>query len=409
MTQRVERAHPAPVRVEVLLPPGRSTAHIFNPRATLPIMEFHPPRHQIATSAISAMAISILGLSGAAGCKKAARTPPPAKSSSPVEIDTAARLANAQEEVSRTEVTLTKRFMDLDKRRLRLGNATPAEVEAYNRDAALYSADLDALRRRHAAVKQMQDADSARRHAPPDAEQRAQACLTRLRAAINVNDWPSQVAAMEQALAQFRNTQAFGQISAIAQPRLAAMTPAELDKAMRKTAGSAPLTAAGAAPAARSEAEALVQQLRALINQPIQTVPKSGERVGTYNFHGGGSPLDYAQITREELARDRMTFAQPQIEARDHPGVYYRSDDTEFNIRLKWYYADPTKPTKRLTDIEYDRIIDLCRRIAAAQKSTVSASASETVAPSPGAGTSTQVSPLQLWPRIEALKRDWPR
>jgi hypothetical protein len=174
---------------------------------------------------------------------------------------------------------------------------------------------------------------------------------------------------------------------------------------------SASKVAGAPAPAVtpRSESDALVQQLRALINQPITSVPKSGERVGSYNFHGGGSPLDYEHITREELARDRMTFPQPQIESQAHPGVYYRSEDTEFNIRLKWYYADPTKPTRRLTDIEYDRIVDLCRRIATAQKSAAAISTITPAAPVAPARPTEQIPPAQVWARIETLKRDWPR
>ena len=97
---------------------------------------------------------------------------------------------------------------------------------------------------------------------------------------------------MEQALAQFRNTQAFAQISAVARPRLDAMTTADLERALAKPAGSAPVAVPVSTQASSSEAAALVQQLRAIINQPVRTVPKSGERVGTYNFHGGGVPLD---------------------------------------------------------------------------------------------------------------------
>ncbi len=383
-------------------------ARIFQARTMLP--DPNPPRlpRQSVSVVATAIGLAALLVSGGSGCKKGT-VAPTAKATTPPVIDTAARLVDAQDEVARTELALTKRFLELDKRRLRLAKSTPAEVEAYNRDAATYSADLEALRRRHEAVKQMQIADSARRQAAPDDEQRAQACLIRLRAAININDWQSQVVAMEQALAQFRNTQAFAQISAVARPRLEAMTSAELERALAKPAGSAPLTVPVSASASTSEASALVQQLRSIINQPVQPEPKSGERVGTYNFHGGGAPLDYANVTREELLRERMTFQQPQIEARDHPGVYYRSEDTEFNIRLKWYNAYPTRPTKRLTDIEYDRIIDLSRRIAAAQKSPVTTSQSGAAPSAPSYSSSGQVSAEELWPRIATLKRKWPR
>jgi hypothetical protein len=367
------------------------------------------PRRRSVGFAVPAIGLAALLLSGLGACKKGTVAPTTGQATSPPVIDTAARLVDAQDEVARTEMALTKRFIELDKRRLRLAKSTPAEVEAYNRDAAAYSADLEALRRRHEAVKQMLLADAARRQAAPDDEQRAQACLIRLRAAININDWTSQVVAMEQALAQFRNTQAFAQISAVARPRLEAMTSADLERALARPAGSAPVTVPVSAPTS-SEAAALVQQLRAIVNQPVQPEPKSGERVGTYNFHGGGTPLDYANVTREELLRDRMIFPQPQIEARDHPGVYYRGEDTEFNIRLKWYYADPTKPTKRLTDIEYDRIIVLSRRIASALNSPATASASGAAPSAPPANPSSgQVSAEELWPRIAALKRKWPR
>ncbi len=391
--------------------PPDSRATRLRSRARLPCCPRNPHisgAPHVAKSENLAIALAASLISGGSGCKKETVAPTSGKATPPPVIDTAARLVEAQDEVARTEMALTKRYIELDKRRLRLAKSTPAEVEAFNRDATTYSADLEALRRRHEAVKQMQIADAARRQAAPDDEQRAQACLIRLRAAININDWTSQIVAMEQALAQFRNTQAFAQISAIARPRLEAMTSAELERALAKPAGSAPVTVPISAPSS-SEAAALVQQLREIVNQPIQPEPKSGERVGTYNFHGGGTPLDYANVTREELLRERMTFPQPQIEARDHPGVYYRSGDTEFNIRLKWYYADPTRPTKRLTDIEYDRIVDLSRRIAAAQKSSSGAATSGAAPSIPANPSSVQVSAEELWPRIAALKRKWPR
>ncbi|OAI42362.1 hypothetical protein AYO41_00945 [Verrucomicrobia bacterium SCGC AG-212-E04] len=334
------------------------------------------------------------------GCQKRSESPAAAANPTPTPVvDTAAALESARLGLATTEQELQKRYLELDKRRVRLVKASPAEVEAYNRDAATYSADRAALQRRQEAVQKLEQAELTRRQAVPTAEQSAQQTLSRLSAAITIGDWPAQVAAMEQALMQHRNTQAFARMSALARPRLAAATLPEVEKALAKSAQASSIPTR----TAHAGADVLVAQLRGIINQPIQPVNKGDGSVGTYNFHPGGGPLDYERVTREELWKDRQTFPQSVIEPQSHRGTFYRTEDVEFNIRLKWYYSDPTHPTKRLSESDYDRIVDVCRRIAQAQKE------SPAVAPAASATPPSRPTAAQLWPRIEALQRAWPQ
>src|SRR5450432_3235213 len=172
-------------------------------------------------------------------CKKPANPVAAAAPSSVPVVDTAEAIERARGGVVAVEQELTKRYLELDQRRLRLAKASPAEVVAYNRDAATYSADRAALQRRQESVKRLEQADVVRRQDVSGEEVSAQQTLGHLRAAITIGDWPAQVGAMEQALAQHRNTQTFAQISALAKPRLAAATYAELEKAMLKSAPAA--------------------------------------------------------------------------------------------------------------------------------------------------------------------------
>ncbi len=276
------------------------------------------------------------------------------------------------------EARLTALYSQLQSRRQAIAPGDPGALESYNRAVADYTRDLAALKIRQENLKRVATPGPGASVTMPPAEQRARDLYTRFQKAIGAGDWKTQTTCMEEALSTHRGAKVFPAISALAHTQLAAATRESV---------------AGAGPAAGAAAAPLLAQLRAIINQPLQPVGRSKEKVGTYNFHvnPGLAPLNYAKVTREQLWSARHTFPEPLLEPRAHPGTFYRTEDVEFNLLLKHYYADQTFPTRRLTEADYDRIVSICQEIARAQPAAPSA-------PSTG-----------LWERIETLRNNWPK
>ena len=356
--------------------------------------------HRAGTLRFLGIIAMILAMLSGIGCRKPAA---PATTSAEVSVsptpdpqpkpsDLAARMKALQAEVTATEAALTERYRTLEARRKTLPANDAAALEGFNRDAATYTRDRAAFTARQEELKRTQEEETRARLAAAEAERPAMELLGRLRAAIVANDFAAQAQLMGEALARHRTKAAFAEISAVARPQLERVNLAMIQRvAAARLAPSAPPATATGAPLAA---------LRALINTPVQPVPKGEGRFGSVDFHLNPSlpPLDYANVTKAQLLAERKVYPYAFLQPTRHPQLWYRGDDIEFNLLLKPYYQDQTLPTKRLSDADYDRIVALSREIA---KETAPAAAS--------AAPIAVADPAQVWALFQRLQRDWPK
>ncbi len=292
-----------------------------------------------------------------------------------------AALRNDAQGLALTEATLGERYRALEARRAKLAPGGTSELEAFNRDAAAYTADRATFR--------------AQQQVSEKAEERAQTLLLQLRAAVSIADYARQAQIMQEALEKHRARKAFPQISTLARQQLGRVTRPMVEKRPVAPSGlAAPSTSAGGSLAA----------LRALINSPLSSVPRDGSVPFIANFHvnPGLPPLDYANVTKAQLLAQQKLYTGRMVQALEHPERLYRGDDVEFNLLLKPYYADQTSPTKRLSESDYDRIVTLCREIAT--------ESTPAVASAPVAASATPpLNAGQTWTAFERLRKEWPK
>lgn len=120
--------------------------------------------------------------------------------------------------------------------------------------------------------------------------------------------------------------------------------------------------------ATRAELQDAVDQVKAIVNQPVAAYPRMpGVQVGTYSpgwFHPGALQPDFNHVDvrdSQELKYGQYTYVTSDL----NPGVMFRGEDCEFTAMTKWAYTDRTLPKKRLTDAEMAEINRLYRIIGA--------------------------------------------
>jgi len=127
-------------------------------------------------------------------------------------------------------------------------------------------------------------------------------------------------------------------------------------------AGSPPTTAEQIAQAKRRLSEA-TEEVKRIINQPVDTVPLTPElRAEVWNegwFHPGAGVPDFdngdIRKTQETAQYEKYAYITSNL----NPGVAFRGADVEFNGATKFFYEDRSLPKKRLTEaemLEVDRL-----------------------------------------------------
>jgi hypothetical protein len=102
----------------------------------------------------------LAAVAGLSSCEKPAAPAPKAPG-----VNLASKLNAAQAEVAALEEAALQDYRALEARRVRLATATPAEIEAFNRDAAHYKLTREALKVRQEELKMMAADEEASREA----------------------------------------------------------------------------------------------------------------------------------------------------------------------------------------------------------------------------------------------------
>jgi hypothetical protein len=120
------------------------------------------------------------------------------------------------------------------------------------------------------------------------------------------------------------------------------------------------------AAALTAERDAAIEQVKTIVNQPVQALPFSTEeRVGMYRpswFHDGAGRPNFLVVDvrqSQQFPYDKFEYVASDI----NPGVMFRGHDLEFNANTKYFYTDRTVPKKRLTPEEMVEINRLYRII----------------------------------------------
>jgi hypothetical protein len=132
-----------------------------------------------------------------------------------------------------------------------------------------------------------------------------------------------------------------------------------------KAPGQPPTQAEQVAQAKRELTEA-TEQVKLIINQPVDTIPLTPElKAVVWNdwFHpGAGVPdFDNADIRKTQETAQYEKYAY--ITSTLVPGVAFRGADVEFNGATKYFYVDRSLPKKRLTEAEMLEVNRLYRII----------------------------------------------
>ena len=137
-----------------------------------------------------------------------------------------------------------------------------------------------------------------------------------------------------------------------------------LPTAAASTAGRAAPASANT-PVTRADLDAAVARIRAIVNQvpPVVTKPDSAESWKS-GFHPGALKPDFDHA---DLFSTRETLPGPYMDMEGAPGVFYLSDQCEFNPQTKFFYANRQLPKKKLTDAEYQELVRLYRFVGRCQ------------------------------------------
>ncbi len=311
-------------------------------------------------------------------CRKPAVSAPSAPKV--IEEDLTAKLKAVQAEVASLEQAAATEYRALDARRAKLVGAAPADVEAFNRDAAQYQLTREALQRRHEELKALAQAEGQYRQVIAQRERPAVELLNRLRDAVDTNNWSLQLVCLEEALAKYSETKTFASITAVAKPQLARITRADIERLV-------------AARPVIPEFQAVTQQIQAIVNQTPTTRPDKVGSTVSIGFHAGAIKPNFKAITLPELKRGREFYNAETAWMQDAPNVFYLARETEFNPMTKYFYTDRSKAKKRLSDAEYDRLLVLYHRLGELEGQPVPTAASMVA---------------DTWGKWEKLKNSWP-
>ena len=156
------------------------------------------------------------------------------------------------------------------------------------------------------------------------------------------------------------------------------------------------------AAALTAERDAAIEQVKRIVNQPVQALPFSTEeRVGMYRpgwFHdGAGRPNFLAVDVRQsqEFPYDKFEYVASDIS----PGVMFRGHDLEFNANTKYFYTDRTVPKKRLGQEEMVEINRLYRIIGEREQDLARLRAGlpqEPAAPAPASAPDRNATPFYV-------------
>jgi hypothetical protein len=313
-----------------------------------------------------------------ASCSKPTTSAPPAPKV--VEEDLTAKLKTAQAEVVALEQTATAEYSALDARRAKLTGAAPADVEAFNRDAEQYKNTSETLQRRQEELKTLVIAEVKYREIVAQREKPAVDLLNRLRDAIDTNNWSAQLNLLQEALSRYQATKTFAQISALAKPQFARVSPAEIERSL----ASRPVV---------SEAQTVTNEIQAIVNQTPTVLPAKVGTTTWIGFHAGAMKPNFRSITLDELKRGRQFYTVDSTSMDGAPTVFYVARETEFNPMTKFFYTDRTKAKKRLSDAEYDRLLVLYHRLGEIEGQPA---------------LSPTAAAAETWAKWEALKKSWP-
>lgn len=129
-------------------------------------------------------------------------------------------------------------------------------------------------------------------------------------------------------------------------------------------AGQAPATAKRAA--LESEMKSAMDQVRGIVNQPVQAIARtSGMNVSTYKpgwFHAGAAKPDFNIV--DVRATQDTNYGKNEFVTSDlNPGLVWLGSQVEFNSMTKYFYIDYSVPKKKLTQDEMLEINRLYRII----------------------------------------------
>ena len=149
----------------------------------------------------------------------------------------------------------------------------------------------------------------------------------------------------------------------------------------------------------RADLQHAVEQVQAIVNQPVASYPKSDDaQVGFYSpgwFHPGAIKPDFKHVdvrASQELQYSRFLYVTSDL----NPGVMFRGEDCEFNAMTKWAYLDRTLPKKRLTEMEMIEINRLYRVIGACEEKLAATPQGAVIGSLPAA-TASSVAPDDSW------------
>jgi hypothetical protein len=115
-----------------------------------------------------------------------------------------------------------------------------------------------------------------------------------------------------------------------------------------------------------AERDAAIEQVKGIVNQPVQALPLSSDanvgRFGPGWFHDGAARPDFLTVDvsqSQQFPYDKYEYVTSNIT----PGVMFRGHDLEFNANTKFFYTDRTLPKKRLTPDEMAEVNRLYRVI----------------------------------------------
>jgi hypothetical protein len=118
--------------------------------------------------------------------------------------------------------------------------------------------------------------------------------------------------------------------------------------------------------ALESEMNEAMDEVRAIVNQPVNPLRRTPEmQVSIYKpgwFHQGASKPAFIAV---DVRRTQDTsYGQNEFVTSDlNPGLAWRGSEVEFNPMTKYFYTDRSLPKKRLTEDEMVEINRLYRII----------------------------------------------
>jgi len=129
-------------------------------------------------------------------------------------------------------------------------------------------------------------------------------------------------------------------------------------------AGQAAATAKRAA--LESEMKYAMDQVRAIVNQPVQALARTSEmQVSTYKpgwFHQGAIKPDFKTV--DVRATQDLNYGKNEFVTSDiTPGLAWLGSQLEFNSMTKYFYTDYNVPKKKLTQEEMLEVNRLYRII----------------------------------------------